>query len=174
MENIVDDLLVAARSQIGTVAVKLQVVDLLGELKATLDGLAVTVELPERNPPLVTADPRRVRQILRNLLTNALRYGGPRRRITVGTSVDRVWVEVRDDGEGIPEELAARIFEPYVTGHAGVQGSVGLGLSVSRQLAELMGGSLIHSRTAGETVFRLELPAAPVRDSALASHSDTG
>lgn len=174
MENIVDDLLVAARSQIGTVAVKLQVVDLLGELKATLDGLAITVELPERNPPLVTADPRRVRQILRNLLTNALRYGGPRRRITVGTSVDRVWVEVRDDGEGIPEELAARIFEPYVTGHTGVQGSVGLGLSVARQLAELMGGSLIHSRTAGETVFRLELPAAPVRDSALASHSDTG
>ena len=173
MANIVEDLLVAARSQMGTVAVQLQEVDLVVELRSTIDGLGITLDVPERVPPQVIADPRRVRQILRNLLTNAIRYGGPHRRVVTGTLFDRVWLEVRDDGEGIPNDDAERIFEPYVTGNAGVQGSVGLGLAVARQLAELMEGSLRYSRTGGESIFRLELPAA-IRESALASHHESG
>jgi two-component system sensor histidine kinase ChiS len=116
------------------------------------------------------ADPRRVRQILRNLLTNAQRYGGPRRRVITGSLLDRVWLEVRDNGTGIPGEEASSIFEPYVTGNSGVTGSVGLGLAVARQLAELMSGSLEYERSAGETVFRLLLPMAGDREPALASH----
>jgi signal transduction histidine kinase len=173
MANIVEDLLVAARSQMGTVAVQLQEVDLVVELRSTIDGLGITLDVPERVPPQVIADPRRVRQILRNLLTNAIRYGGPHRRVVTGTLFDRVWLEVRDDGEGIPNDDAERIFEPYVTGNAGVQGSVGLGLAVARQLAELMEGSLRYSRTGGESIFRLELPAA-IWESALASHHESG
>lgn len=174
MANIVDDLLVAARAEMGTVPIDAQPVDLLDELQATVDGLGMTVEMPgEDLPPDVMADPRRVRQILRNLLTNALRYGGPHRRVTTGSLRDSAWLEVRDNGVGIPDEEAARIFEPYVTGQAGAQGSVGLGLAVARQLAELMGGSLQYERSAAETVFRLQLPLADRREPALASQSDT-
>ncbi len=83
-----------------------------------------------------------------------------------------MWLEVRDNGGGIPDDEAAHIFEPYVTGNSGVQGSVGLGLAVARQLAELMGGSLAYERSAGDSVFRLLLPLADVRSPVLASHSD--
>ena len=170
MSNLVEDLLVAARADVGTVPVEIRRVDLMTELRATLEGLGMTVGMPSQPPPEVIADPRRVRQILRNLLTNASRYGGPNRRITAGALRDSVWLEMRDDGEGIPDEEARRIFEPYVTSGGG--GGVGLGLSVARQLAELMGGSLDYERSAGESVFRLQLPLADAREPALASHSD--
>jgi signal transduction histidine kinase len=170
MANIVDDLLVAARAEMGTVTVEIQEMDLLAELRATIDGLGITVEVPASPTQRVMADPRRVRQILRNLLTNAQRYGGPRRRVITGSLLDRVWLEVRDNGTGIPGEEASSIFEPYVTGNSGVTGSVGLGLAVARQLAELMSGSLEYERSAGETVFRLLLPMAGDREPALASH----
>lgn len=172
MSNIVDDLLVAARAEVGTVTVELEPVDLVDELKATVDGLGMTVALPFDTPPQVMADPRRVRQILRNLLTNAQRYGGPKCRVVVGTSGATVWLEVRDDGDGIPDDEAEHIFDPYVT--AGGQGSVGLGLAVARQLATLMGGDLVHERSAAETVFRLHLPVAGRQVPALASHSENG
>jgi signal transduction histidine kinase len=103
-------------------------------------------------------------------LTNAQRYGGPDRRVTSGTLRDAAWIEVRDNGDGVPEEEAIRIFEPYVT--SGGRGSVGLGLAVARQLAELMGGSLQYERSAAETVFRLQLPLAGARQPVLASQND--
>lgn len=172
MADIVDDLLVAARAEMGTVTVIIGEVDLMPELRAAIEGVGMSIELPEGSIPQVLADPRRVRQILRNLLTNADRYGGPRRRITTGSLIDRVWLEVRDNGPGIPEDEAAHIFEPYVTGNLGVKGSVGLGLAVARQLAELMGGSLEYERSAGETVFRLLLPMVSKKEPLLASQSD--
>ena len=120
---------------------------------------------------MVLADPHRVRQILRNLLTNAQRYGGPRCRVVVGSTGATVWLEVRDDGIGIPDDEAERIFDPYVT--AGGKESVGLGLAVARQLARLMGGELILERSAAETVFRLQLPV--VRQvGVLTSRSENG
>lgn len=174
MANIVDDLLVAARAEMGAVTVHLQEMELLRELRATIEGVGITVDLPEEPVPAVLADPRRVRQILRNLLTNAQRYGGPRRRITAGSLLDRVWLEVRDNGPGVPEAEAPYIFEPYVTGHSGVEGSVGLGLAVARQLAELMGGSLEYERAGGESVFCLILPMASRKQPLLTSRSDQG
>jgi signal transduction histidine kinase len=173
MANIVDDLLVAARAEMGTVTIETQAVDLIEELKSTVEGLGMSVEMPSERPPLVFADPRRVRQILRNLLTNAQRYGGSRRRIVTGSLIDQVWLEVRDDGEGISDEQAAHIFDPYVTGQKGVHGSVGLGLAVARQLAELMGGTLHYERSVSESVFRLQLPLARSLEPILASHYET-
>lgn len=160
MSYIIEDLLVAARAEMGTVAIDPTTVDLDHELRATVDGLGVHVaDLPDEIPH-IHADPNRVRQILRNLLTNADRYGGSRRRVLAGEFHDRVWLEVRDDGEGVPAEMSEQIFDPYITAHAGMSGSVGLGLSVARQLASMMGGSLTYQRDGGETVFRLELPSA--------------
>ena len=158
MSYIVDDLLVAARAEIGTVSLDVGEVDLGEQLHAVIGGVGVNIgETPSRLPT-VSADATRVRQILRNLLTNLNRYGGPERRILGGENGDLAWIEVRDNGEGVPAEDADRIFEPYATAHTGVTGSVGLGLAVARQLAELMGGSLRYRRDKDESVFRLELP----------------
>lgn len=170
MSNIVEDLLVASRAEIGTVSIHTRVVDLEVELQSAIEGLGVQVaEVPDSIPEAY-ADPGRVRQILRNLLTNAMRYGGPGIRVLSG-AVDRfVWLEVRDDGEGVPDDQANTIFEPYSTAHHGVKGSVGLGLSVSRQLAELMRGSLTYRRDLDESVFRLELPIAGDSDRASPLH----
>lgn len=164
MSYLVEDLLVASRAEIGMVAIDARIVDLEVELSAAIQGLGVPVAEMPASIPVAVADPGRVRQILRNLLTNAQRYGGSVIRIHAGAYYDKVWVEVRDDGEGVPENLARTIFEPYSTAHTGVEGSVGLGLSVSRQLAELMGGSLGYRRDKGESVFRLELPVAAMEE----------
>jgi signal transduction histidine kinase len=160
MSHIIDDLLVAARAGMGTVAVALDTIDLNRELQAAIDGVGLHLdEKPPRLPPAIGDGPR-VRQILRNLLTNLERYGGTRRRVVGGVDGGRVWVEVRDDGAGVSGPDANRIFEPYASAHKNVSSSVGLGLSVARQLAELMGGSLTYQREDGESVFRLELALA--------------
>ncbi len=160
MSHIIEDLLVAARADMGTVAVALDTVDLNAELSAAVGGVGTDLlEVPAALPPAVGDGPR-IRQILRNLLTNLERYGGSNRRVLGGVEGERVWLEVRDDGEGVSGVDALRIFEAYGSAHSGVAGSVGLGLSVSRQLAELMGGSLSYRRDGEESVFRLELVVA--------------
>ncbi|MDX1467732.1 MAG: HAMP domain-containing sensor histidine kinase [Acidimicrobiia bacterium] len=167
MSHIVEDLLVAARVESGNITIESEPVSLGDALDTTLRGMTVRVsEIPESSD-VVMADPNRLRQIIRNLLTNAERYGGPTLRILSGSSEGIAWLEVRDDGDGVPDEDTERIFEPYASSHQGVPGSVGLGLSVARQLAEMMGGSLSHFRSDGETVFRLELTLARVQEQAL-------
>ncbi len=168
MSYIVEDLLVAARAEMGTVPIDLTTVDLDHELRSTIEGIGSRVTALPYAIREVRADSSRLRQILRNLLTNADRYGGPNVRVLAGDSGHRVWLELRDDGDGVPEEMAEKIFEPYTTAHEGVTGSIGLGLSVARQLASMMNGALTYARSDGETVFRLELPAAPVSEPALA------
>ncbi len=167
MAYIVDDLLVAARAETGSISIESVTVDMVAALRSTLNGLAMRLDdLPDAIPDAV-GDPNRVRQILRNLLTNAQRYGGPKTRILAGATFDNVWIEVCDDGEGVPAEDSEHIFAPYGVAHSGVHGSVGLGLSVARQLAEMMKGSLTYRRDRGETVFRLNLPIAGLHESAL-------
>jgi signal transduction histidine kinase len=160
MSFLVEDLLVASRAEMGTIAVSTAVVDLESELLSAVESTGIGLTGMPENLPEAVADPGRVRQILRNLLTNAQRYGGPRVRVTAGSGNDMVWLEVRDDGDGVPASLAATIFEAYGATHRRVEGSVGLGLSVSRHLAELMGGTLEYRRDGMESVFRLELPSA--------------
>jgi len=158
MAYIVEDLLVAARAEIGTISVEPSPVELGAELRLALEGLQMTsIEAPA-DLPAVYADPMRVRQILRNLLTNVERYGGETRRVLGGQADKQAWIEIRDDGPGVDSRDVERIFEPYATAHTGVSGSVGLGLAVARQLAVLMGGSLTYRRQDEESVFRLELP----------------
>ena len=163
MSDLIDDLLVAAQSNIGNVAVRHVPVSLDREIDGVLAGFSdtgassIVVHTSSSN---VTADPIRVRQILRNLITNALRYGGPNIEIVTSKEPGTWAVEVIDDGDGIPSEDHDRIFVAYERAHkfAGLPGSVGLGLTVSRTLAELMGGSLTYQFD-DRSVFRLELPS---------------
>ena len=101
-----------------------------------------------------------VRQVLDNLLTNALDATGRGGRITVSTALqgERVRVEVADAGPGIAPELLARIFDPFFTTKEAGQGS-GLGLAISTALAEALGGALtVESKLGAGSRFRLWLP----------------
>lgn len=113
----------------------------------------------------VCADPRRVRQILNNLLTNALRHGRPPVDVYVGADLRWATVEVTDHGDGIPSHAVDELFEPFgLVGISGHVDSTGLGLSSARVLATLMGGDLAYLRSSDATTFRLSLPLAAPPD----------
>ncbi len=162
--NIVDDLLIAARAETGSLVIvpePLSAKSLVGEVLSSHSGrVDFAMSAPEDLE--IWADPVRARQVLRNLLTNADRYGGNIVQIDVSAAGDVVAIEVRDNGEGIPERMREHIFEPYARAHngRGQPASVGLGLSVARKLAQLMNGEVALERENGWTVFTLTLPAA--------------
>ena len=165
--GIVEDLLVAARAEIDAVHVNQLPIDLQANVAQVVEVLPdhqkyrITV-LTEQPKVRASADPVRVRQIVRNLISNAIRYGGPRVNIDFVDSGNQVSVVVSDNGRGVPADEHDLIFLPYHSAHAaGSQpASVGLGLSVSRQLAELMEGSLTYGYRPGHSSFELRLPAA--------------
>ena len=164
MAELVEDLLVSARADIGMVEIRPEPLDLGEHVSAVLEPL--TDFESERikfgsDEATALADPIRLRQIIRNLITNAIRYGGPHIWVNVGNGGPTSYLEVRDDGRAISQDDQERIFEPYHRAHefTGRTGSVGLGLAVSRTLAEMMDGTLTYSHD-GESVFRLTLPAS--------------
>lgn len=112
------------------------------------------------NDVRAVGDPHRVRQVIRNLVSNALKYGGPDITIHSSDAGDWAHLVVSDNGGGVPAEEVARIFQPYERAHsaAGVTGSMGLGLAVSLRLARAMNGDLSYRRVDGRTEFILLLP----------------
>jgi two-component system sensor histidine kinase MtrB len=105
-------------------------------------------------------DPAGFRQIVRNLLSNALTHGSEPVTVEVTLSGADVALCITDRGPGVPEGLAESMFDQYVAGSdLYAQGRVGIGLWVSRELANLMGGRLSYSRESGETMFQATLPA---------------
>jgi signal transduction histidine kinase len=166
--HIVEDLLTVARVDRGVLMLRKEVLVLESEIDAAMTSMPADMELRTDIgvvPCAAYADPTRVRQILRNLLTNAYRYGGRWVELRVSpTSTDQVSIRIRDDGKGVSAEDAAAIFAPYFSSHVreGLTESVGLGLTVSRKLARAMGGDLRYRRVAGWTVFELLLPSAPM------------
>ena len=165
LAGIVDDLLVAARDQIGELTVIAVPVDARAQIAQVLEGWGQTdgpeIQIESTAYAKAVADPARLRQIVRNLLTNALRYGGENVAIEISASDTKIHVQVCDDGVGIPKDRWERIFEPYERENGKDQqpASVGLGLAVSRQLARRMGGDLTYEHN-GRSIFELTLPRA--------------
>ena len=165
LTNIVDDLLVAAKSDLGRLEVSSVSVDLKAQaaqaIEAVDSGRSRIVGLPEVAAKCI-GDPARVRQIIRNLLSNAIKYGGP--EIVIKTAVRDGWgvLEVRDNGVGVPETSRERIFDAYDRGDApaATTSSLGLGLHISRGLADRMGGALNYRYEDGQSVFELTMPLA--------------
>ena len=114
----------------------------------------------------ILADADRTRQILLNLLSNALKFTAPGGIITPDVCVEPglVMISVRDTGIGIPTEQLDRIFEPFIQVRRSVDSSdhgFGLGLAISRQLARAMGGDLtVRSEVGRGSTFTLTLPRA--------------
>ena len=171
VEYIVEDLLVAARADLGTIALNVAPTDLhdaVSHSTAALTEGTPRVQM-DGSEPVAKADPARVRQILRVLLTNALRYGGPDVEVMVSSGPDTVAVAVSDDGDGIPHDEVDRIFAPYHRAHSasGQTQAIGLGLYIARHLARLMGGDLNHQRSGGRTTFILTLPRHVIAPAAI-------
>ncbi|MCH7899729.1 MAG: hypothetical protein IH818_02305 [Acidobacteria bacterium] len=167
VSDMVEDLLVSARAEIDAVTVAKEPVNLGEEIESVLAARLATDEkdifVAAGPTHTALADPIRVRQIIRNLVTNALRYGGDEITITTHRDGPDVTLVFSDNGEGIPNEYRQRIFEPYHRGESGTAQpqSIGLGLAVSRQLARLMDGDLTLRSDLGPATFQLTLPKAP-------------
>ncbi|OOF05309.1 hybrid sensor histidine kinase/response regulator [Salinivibrio sp. MA607] len=117
------------------------------------------------SPVWVYADPQRLEQVMYNLLGNAIKFTDAGKIvISADTIDDRIRVQVVDTGKGIPAEQLSRVFEPLaqaVSGHYHYQHGAGLGLSISRQLIELMGGQLyVSSQPQVGTTFSFTLAKA--------------
>jgi signal transduction histidine kinase len=136
-------------------------------------GVSLEVESPAEGDPHVVADRQRLQQILLNLLSNAVKYnteGGSVKSSTRSVGNERLRIDVSDEGVGIPAEELQRLFVPFDRlgmERTGKEGS-GLGLAVSKQLVEMMGGALHVESTPGRgSTFSVELPlaATPVESS---------
>jgi PAS domain S-box-containing protein len=169
--ELVQDMLDLGRLEAGRMALVAEEValcellrDLLGTVRPLAEqrGSELRAELPDDGSCQIMTDPRRVRQVVLNLLTNALKFGHGR-PITVSLvtlAAGGVEIVVADRGSGIAPADHERIFEDFVQVGLAGEGS-GLGLSVSRRLAEALGGSLnVESEPGRGSDFRLHLPAA--------------
>ncbi len=109
---------------------------------------------------VIQGDGGQLQELFLNVLTNAVEAAGPGGTVAVELRGEggRGVIEVRDTGPGPPAEMASRLFEPFVTGKSE---GIGLGLAVSRQVAEGHDGRITWTRRDGWTVFRIELGNAP-------------
>jgi signal transduction histidine kinase len=164
LARMVEDLLTTARLDAGALHFVFDDVDVGQEMPETVDpltrsGSAIGVSV---EPGMVRTDRLRFRQLLRNLLSNARKYGGDNIRVE-GRVEGRTYVcAVIDDGPGVPSEIEDRLFERFIhQGHqTATKDSVGLGLSIVHALAQGMGGSISYQRINGETHFTIRLPLA--------------
>jgi len=168
--ELVNDVLDLSKIEAGKIDLRLQPVNfpqLVDDLFVTVRPLADQYGSPltlnhEGDPLQVTSDPRRLRQILLNLLSNAIKFGRgePIAVLSRGTDDGGVVLEVKDHGEGIPPADLDKIFEEFVQlGKTQLTEGTGLGLPISRRLAEMLGGRLEVESAPGEgSTFRLILP----------------
>jgi PAS domain S-box-containing protein len=170
--ELVNDVLDLSKIEAGKIDLRLQPVEfpaLIEDLFVTVRPLAdehgstLSLQLRADHPLKIVSDPRRVRQILLNLLSNAIKFGGgkPIEVVCEPTEDGGAAVEVIDHGEGISNADQERIFHEFVQlGRTQLQDGTGLGLPISRRLAELLRGSLSVRSTPGEgSAFRLDMPA---------------
>lgn len=157
---LVEDLLVGGRSTLEQLSLVEEDFDVAAEIAEMLTTLGYHTPVDSLGAhPHARADRLRVRQIVRNLVVNAVDHGGTDHRIIVG-GADHPFIEVRDTGPALSDASLSRLFEAYGREGTSEPESVGLGLAVSRRLAEAMGGTLEYDHDGTEAIFRLGLPPA--------------
>ncbi len=168
LEGLIDDLFTLSRAQVGRLELRLEPTDVAALVRQQVDAQAplawrqrevqVLAETSS-DAPMAYADAQRVTQMVSNLLSNAVRHTPPGGIIVAAVhgDSDTVSIDVRDTGEGIPAEALPRVFERF---YRGSDGGSGLGLSLVKELAESMRGSVSVSSTVGEgSTFSVRLPA---------------
>ncbi len=171
---LIDDLLLLARLDSGRIEMKFQPLPLREAAQDALDDFGIVARARgvklENTVPLelvARADPERLRQVLSNLIDNAIKYGRSEGRVIVGGRAladGRVELSVRDDGPGIPMEAKARIFERFYRvdkARSREQGGTGLGLAIVKNVMQAHGGEVsVESAPGAGTAFFLTLSAA--------------
>jgi signal transduction histidine kinase len=165
LARMVEDLLTTSRLAAGQLRFEPREVSATEEADAvaqpfTQNGQHITVDVADAT---LWVDRLRLRQVLRNLLSNGVKYGGGRLELRGWVDGDHYEWMVVDDGPGIPKELEDRLFQRYIhslTFQQAVVGGVGLGLSIVKSLVEGMGGEVSYRRALGETIFAVRVPLA--------------
>ncbi len=171
LRSMVDDLLDIAKAEAGKLQVRngtMSVAELFGALRGALkplqvESVALVIEDPPAGFPDLVTDEGKVAQVLRNLISNALKFT-ERGQVRLCADTDGTWVTfaVSDSGIGIQPEDVARIFDEFEQVDGRLQGrqkGTGLGLPLSRKLAELLGGGIsVESEPGKGSTFRLRIP----------------
>lgn len=170
---LVDDILDLARAEAGQPRLEPEPVDLsasaesvIRQLTGQAERVGVTLKLKSTGEVWAEADARAVRQIWQNLVSNAIKYSGSGKTVTLETRIEggAAVLSVQDRGAGIPAADLARLTEPF-TQASGAKPGTGLGLSVVRRFAELHGGELrLTSRPGKGTKAEVILPRASEAD----------
>lgn len=172
LTGIIDDVLDLSKIEAGKFRIRPETISLRSTVESAVamfhgsafsKGLYLRQQYDERIPTAVLSDPLRLKQILFNLIGNAIKFtstGG----VKVGTHWEseaqgkvRVRIEIEDTGIGVSEQDQARLFQPFSQASHEL-GGTGLGLVISRRLAEMLGGSLtLRSRAGNGTIMTLSL-----------------
>jgi K+-sensing histidine kinase KdpD len=166
LDRMLADILAASRLDASSITFKnesILVTNVVSRAVEPLRKSGVDVDVDVDDSVLVTADAERVIHILRNLVTNAHKHGGPQLKVEACGGEAEVDIVVSDGGD---ETLASSaLFADFANGGVGAltSGSVGLGLSVARRLARGMGGDVRYERQGGRNRFVVRLPKADIR-----------
>jgi signal transduction histidine kinase len=163
LDALVEEILLASRLQANAAQeLKREPMDLVGLLAEECAAFDAELDVPGGATVMLTADPRLLRRLFRNLLENAARYGGAEpTAVTVRAGGAEAEISVCDRGPGVPEAEREKIFEPFYRLKSASErsGGVGLGLSLVRQIAERHGGRVrCLARAGGGACFEVRLP----------------
>jgi signal transduction histidine kinase/DNA-binding response OmpR family regulator len=186
LASFIDDIADISRAEMHKLSLSIEPVPVAGVIADALDLIrplsashGVHLDPPPAATQHVFADRRRLRQVLLNLLSNGVKYNHPAGKVTVEAVPqpdDRLRISIRDTGRGIADYDIGQLFTPFQrldAAQAGIEGA-GLGLTLSRQLIEAMGGTIGATSAPGEgSVFWVELPVAqPAATAEVAAGAD--
>ena len=171
MSTLVEQLLDLSRLESGAVHLDLEDVDLVDVARsvgADLSALAgqsdISLQVQAASPVVVRGDPVRLRQVVANLLSNAMTHTPAGGHIRVGVEHPRApRLTVHDDGPGIPPADSERVFDRFhrVDRARGGDGGAGLGLAICRWIVDLHGGHIAHDPSAPGCLMVVDLPPPP-------------
>ena len=157
LAGIIEDLLTIASGELGELHLAKVRVDLGGNAAQVVESMGVlgeSVEIVEGSAVHGVGDPARFRQVVRNLLSNAVRHGSAPITIWIGQDADQAFLAVEDGGDGLSQELAEIVGQPRPS----TPSTMGVGLWICHELTQLMGGDLSYERVDDRTVFVVSIP----------------